>query len=152
MFSICYNIHSTGKDAVVVINATDIDCYAQAAAISKKIQGPLALKRKGQLLLYCELCPPNLAEIVVQFYTMTRCDPNNGFYDHGKNSIYDKISWVLHLRDLKINVTKELPFSDSVHKMMKTFFIQAIYGDNKSKTAGEARSVKWESMKKKSSL
>ena len=30
--------------------------------------------------------------------------------------------------------------------------IQAIYGDNKSKTRGEARSVKWKSMKKKSTL
>ena len=142
MFSIYYNIHSIGKDAVVVINATGTDCYAQAAAISKKIQDPLALKRKGQLLLYCELCRQNLAEIVVQFYTMTRCDPNNAFYGHGKNSIYDKISWVSPLGELKINVRKELPFSDSGHKMMKSFFIQAIYGDNKSKTPGEARSVK----------
>ena len=79
MFSIYYNIHSIGKDAVVVINATGTDCYAQAAAISKKIQDPLALKRKGQLLLYCELCRQNLAEIVVQFYTMTSVIPTMHF-------------------------------------------------------------------------
>ena len=41
MFSIYYNIRSTNKDTMVVIDATDTDCYAQAAAISKKIQGHL---------------------------------------------------------------------------------------------------------------
>ena len=46
MFSIYYNIRSTNKDTMVVIDATDTDCYAQAAAISKKIQGPLALNKK----------------------------------------------------------------------------------------------------------
>ena len=46
MFSIYYNIRSTNKDTLVVIDATDTDCYAQAAALSKKIQGPLALKKK----------------------------------------------------------------------------------------------------------
>ena len=36
--------------------------------------------------------------------------------------------------------------------MMKTFFIQAIYGDNKKETPGEARSAKVKNMKKKSTL
>ena len=47
MFPICYNIRSTDKDTMVVINAKNTDCYAEAAAISKKIQGLLALKRKA---------------------------------------------------------------------------------------------------------
>ena len=68
MFSIYYNIRSTDKDTMVVTDATDTDCYVQAAAISKKIQGPLALKRKGQLISCNELCPPNLTKITVQFY------------------------------------------------------------------------------------
>ena len=72
MFSIHY------KDAMVVIDARDTDCYTQAAAILKGIQGPLALKRKSQLILCNEFCPPNLAEIIVQIYTMTGCDSSNG--------------------------------------------------------------------------
>ena len=80
---------------------------------------------------------------------MTGCDSNNGFYGHGKNSIYDKISRVSHLQDLIINVRKELPLSDSARKIMKTFVIQAICGDSKSETLGKARLVKWKSMKKK---
>ena len=111
---------------MVVIDTTDTHCYAQAAAISKKIQGQLALKMKSQLISYNELCPPNLAQIIVQFYTMTSCDSNSGFYGHEKNSIYDKISRVLHLRDLIIDFGKELSLSDSVPKVMKTFVIQAI--------------------------
>ena len=83
---------------------------------------------------------------------MTVCDSNNGFYGHGKNSVYDKISRVLHLWDLIIDVGKERPLSDSVSKVMKTFVIQAIYGNNKSQSPGEATSVKWKSMKKKSTL
>ena len=129
---------TTEKDTMVVIDATDKNCYAQAATISKKIQGPLALKRKGRLISCNELCPPNLAEIIVQFYPMTGCNSDNGFYGHGKNSIYDKISRVSHLRDLIIDVGKELHLSESVWKVMKTFVIQAIYGDNKSETLGEA--------------
>ena len=143
MSSIYYNIRSTGKDALVLIDATDTDCYAQAATIFNKIQGALALKRKGQLISCNELYPPNLAEIIVQFYMMTGCDSNNGFYDHGKNSIYDKISRVSHLRDWIIDVTKELPLSDLARKMMKTFVIQAIYWESKSENPREARSVKW---------
>ena len=46
MFLMYFNIRSTDKDTMVVNDATDTDYYAQAAAISKKIQGPLALKRK----------------------------------------------------------------------------------------------------------
>ena len=78
---------------------------------------------------------------------MTGCNSNNGFYGHGNNSIYEKISKVSHLRDLIVNVRKEL-----VRKMLKTFVIQAIYADNKSETPGEAWTIKWKSMKKKSTL
>ena len=42
-----------------------------------------------------------------------------------------------------MDVGKELLLSNSVHRVMKTFVIQAIYGDNKSETPGEARSVTW---------
>ena len=65
MFSMYYNIHSTDKDTMVGIDAIDTDCYVHVAAISKKIQGPLALKRKGQLISCNKLCPPNLTEIIV---------------------------------------------------------------------------------------
>ena len=65
MFSIYYDIHSTDKDTMVGIDATDRDCHAQVVAISKKLQGLLALKRKGQLISCNKLCPPSLAEIIV---------------------------------------------------------------------------------------
>ena len=83
---------------------------------------------------------------------MTGCDSNNGFYENGKNSIYYKISRVSHLRYLIIDVRKDLALSDLVRKVMKTFVIQTMYGDSKSKTPGETRSFKWKSMKKKSTL
>ena len=71
-----------------------------------------------------------------------------GFYGHGKDSVYDNISRVSHLQDLIINVKKAVPLSDSVRKVIKTFVIQAICGDGKSKTSGEARSFKWKHIKK----
>ena len=46
-----------------------------------------------------------------------------------------------------IDVGKELPLSDSVRKVMKTFVIQAIHGDSQI-----ARPVKWNSLKKKPTL
>ena len=78
---------------------------------------------------------------------MTGCNSNNGFYGHGNNSIYEKISRVSHLRDLIVNVRKEL-----VRKMMKTFVIQAIYADNKSETPGEAWTIKWKTWKRNQSF
>ena len=84
---------------MVVIDTTNTDCYTQDVAKSKKIQGLLTLKREGQFILCNDLCPPNLAEIIVQFYTMTGFNSNNGFYGSAKNSIYDKISRVSHLQD-----------------------------------------------------
>ena len=131
-FSIYYNIRSTDKGMMVVINTTDIVCYAQAVAISKKMQGPLAFKRKGQLISCNELCPPNLAEMIVQFYSMNGCDSNNRFYRHGKNSIYDNISRVSH-PDLIVNVGKELPLSDSLCKMMKILSSKQYMGTTKAK-------------------
>ena len=65
VFSIYYNIHSTDKDTMVGTDATDTDCYSHVVAIWKKIQVPLALKRKAQLISCNKLCPPNLTEIIV---------------------------------------------------------------------------------------
>ena len=62
---------------------------------------------------------------------MTGCDSNSRFYGHRSNSIYDKISRVSHLGHLIIGTYID------------------IWGQ-KSETPGEARSVKWKSMKKKS--
>ena len=84
MFSLYHNIRLTDKDTLVVVDASDTDCYSQAAAISQKIQGPLALKRKGQIISCHELCSPSLAKIIVQFHTMSGCDSNNGFYGSWK--------------------------------------------------------------------
>ena len=97
---------------MVVIDTTYTDCYVQAAAISKNIQSPLALKKKSQLISYNELCPLSLAEIIVQVYTMIGWDSNYGFYGDEKNSIYDTISRVSHLQNFIIDVVKELPLSD----------------------------------------
>ena len=92
MFSLYYNICSTDKDMMVVTDATDTNCYAHATEISEKMQGLFALKRKGQLISCNELCQVDLVEIIVQFYTMTECDFNNGFYGLGKNSSFDEIT------------------------------------------------------------
>ena len=108
MFSLYHNIRLTDKDTLVVEDASDTDCYSQAAAISKKIQGSLALKRKGQIISCHELCSPSLAKITVQFHTMSGCDSNNGFYGHGKKEIYNKITKVLRFQDLIVNVRKVL--------------------------------------------
>ena len=79
MFSIYHKIR-TEDDTLVVIDAADTDCYAQSVAISKAISRPLAIKRKDQLISCNELCPSYVAEVIIQFYTMTGCDSNNSIY------------------------------------------------------------------------
>ena len=152
MFSIYNLILSTDEDTLVVIDAADTDCYAQASAIAKLIKGLLAIKRKDKLISCHSLCSTNVAEVMIQFHTMTGCDANNGFYGHGKSSIYEKIEKVPQLRNLIKNVGGELPLSDNTRKLMKAFVIEAIYGDSKHLIPGEARAAKWRSLKKKSTL
>ena len=90
--------------------------------------------------------------VMIQFQIITGCDANNGFYGHGKSSIYEKIEKVPQLRNLIKNVGGELPLSDNTRKLMKAFVIEAIYGDSKHLIPGEARAAKWRSLKKKSTL
>ena len=152
MFSIYHKIRTYDDDTLVVIDAADTDCYAQSAAISKLISGPLAIKRKEQLIKCDELCSSNIADIIIQFYTMTGCDSNNGFYGHGKNSIFEKLTKVARFRDMIKDVGKVLPLPDATRKLMKSFVIEVIYGDSKSVTSAEARAAKWKTLKKKSTL
>ena len=99
-----------------------------------------------------DLCTPDIANIIIPFHTLTGCDSNNGFYGHGKKSLYDKVAKIPRFREMIIDVGKELPLPHSVRKSMKEFVIQVIYGDCKNKTPGQARAAKWKSIKKKSTL
>ena len=74
-----------------------------------------------------DLCPPDLAKIIVQIYPVSWCDPNNGFCGHVKNSIYDKISKVSHPRNLIIDVGKEILLLESVMITLDHYYKQTNY-------------------------
>ena len=152
MFSIYSMIRSTDCNTNVVIDVGDTDCYVQAAALSHKLDGSLGIKRKAQIICCHDLCTSDIANIIIPFHTLTGCDSNNGFYGHGKKSLYDKVAKIPRFGEMIINVGKELPLSHSVRKSMKEFVIQVIYGDCNSKTPGQTRAAKWKSIKKKSTL
>ena len=152
MFSIYSAIRSHGLADHVVLDMNDTDCYVQAAAISNMLPGVLAIRRKQQFITARELCPPAIAKIIVQLHALTGNDSNNGFFGHGKRSIFDKVVKNPKYQKLLYDVGKDIPLTDSVLEQMKRFVIRAVYGDMKSYTIREARAVKWKSLKKKSTL
>ena len=152
MFSIYATIRSHGLDDTVVLDTNDTDCYVQAAALSHVLPGVLAIRRKNQFVTARELCPPSMAKVIIQLHALTGNDSNNGFFGHGKRSIYDKVAKNPKLQKLLYDVGKQIPMNDNVLQQMKRFVIRAVYGDMKSCTAREARAGKWKVLKKKSTL
>ena len=75
----------------VVIDAQDTDVIALSAYVSHKVEGTLALLRKG-VLIYCKfLCSVEMAKIIVQLHVSTGADAISGFFGHGKMSIMKKV-------------------------------------------------------------
>ena len=114
MFSIYSMIRSTDCNTNVVIDVGDTDFYVQAAALSHKLDGSLGIKRKAQMISCYDLCTPDTANIIIPCHTLTGCDSNNGFYGHGKKSLYDKVAKIPRFREMIIDVGKELPLPHSV--------------------------------------
>ena len=132
MFSLYYIIRSNGLYEPVVLDLSDTDCYVQAAALSHILPGLLAIKRKSQLISCHSLCSSQIAKIIVQLHAMTGNDSNNGFYGHGKRSIYEKICKNKKFRNMLQQVGKLLPLQQNVLDLMKLFVIQQEQQEQKS--------------------
>ena len=140
------------KDAVtpVVIDAEDTDVLVLAAHVAHKVNGTLGLKRKKEIYDCKQLCTEEVSKIIVPLHIHTGADAISGFFAHGKKSVMEKTVKSLGAMQLLKDVGKSLPVTPEVMENLSIFTIRYVYGDRKSTTLAEARAVKWEKMKDKS--
>ena len=117
----------SGYSGPVVIDAADTDTYVAAAVISQQL---------SSVLCSC----------------MTGCDANSGFYGKGKKPVFDQVakSPVGVARRQLTRCGENVDLEKEVVEQLFEFTWQVIYGDNKSSTIAEARTVKWKRMRNKS--
>ena len=137
------------KDAVtpVVIDAEDTDVLVLAAHVAHKVNGTLGLKRKKEIYDCKQLFTEEVSKIIVPLHIH---DAISGFFAHGKKSVMEKTVKSLDAMQLLKDVGKSLPVTPEVMENLSIFTIRYVYGDRKSTTLAEARAVKWEKMKDKS--
>ena len=56
-----------------------------------------SIKGKAQIFSCHDFCTSDIANIIIPFHTLTGWDSSNGFYSHGKESLYDKVAKILQL-------------------------------------------------------
>eukprot|EP00794_Sanderia_malayensis_P017851 gene17851-19634_t len=140
------------QDAVVpvVIDAEDTDVLVLAAHVAHKVNGILGLKRKKEIYDCKQLCTEEVSKIIVPLHIHTGADAVSGFFGHGKKSVVEKTVKSSDAMQLLKDVGKSVPATPEVMEHLANFTIRYVYGDRKSTTLAEARALKWEKMKNKS--
>ena len=107
--------------------------------------------QKDKKAISCQSLATNeMADCIVQLHCMTGCDANSGFYGKGKKSIYDRVVKSSLAKRQLSRCGDSLDIEEEVIEELFQFTRHVIYGDRKSTTMAEARSVKWKTMKKNS--
>ena len=75
----------------------------------------------------------------------------SGFYGHGRKSIFQSVVKPEEASELLTCLGKVIPVTEATLERMTTLFtIKYVYGDKDSTTFAEARALKWNKIKKKS--
>eukprot|EP00794_Sanderia_malayensis_P000931 gene931-241_t len=139
-----------GAVVPVVIDAEDTDFLVLAAHVAHKVNGILGLKRKKEIYDCKQLCTAEVSKIIVPLHIHTGADAVSGFFGHGKKSVVEKTVKSSDAMQLLKDVRKSVPATPEVMEHLANFTIRHVYGDRKSTTLVEARALKWEKMKNKS--
>ena len=150
LFSVYAVLRESGYTGPVVIDAADTDVYVAAAYISRQLPGMLYIQKDKKAISCQSLATNEMADCIVQLHCMTGCDANSGFYGKGKKSIYDRVVKSSLAKRQLSRCGDSLDIEEEVIEELFQFTRHVIYGDRKSTTMAEARSVKWKTLKKKS--
>ena len=120
-----------------------------AAYVAHQINGDLGIK-KGDILDCKSLCLKEVAEIMVPLHIQAGADAVSGFYGHGKKSIFQSVVKSEEACELLTCLEKVIPVTEATLERMALFTIKYVSGDKDSTTFAEARALKWNKMKKKS--
>ena len=119
-----------------------------AAYVAHQINGDLGIKKKGDIFGCKSLCSKEVAEIIVPLHIHTGADAVLGFYGHGKKSIFQSVVKSEEACELLTCLGKVIPVTEATLERMALFTIKYVYGDKDSTTFAEARTLKWNKMKK----
>ena len=150
LFSAYAVLRKSGYSGPVVIDAADTDAYVAAAFISQQLPGMLCIKRKQETVLCHGLVTEEMADCIVQLHCFTGCDANSGFYGNSMSSVYDKVAKSPVAQQELSQCRDSLDLEEEVVEELFEFTTHVIYGDKKSSTMAEARTMKWKKMKNKS--
>ena len=113
----------------------------------------MGLKRKKNNIFDCStLLHKDIADVIIPFHIHTRADALSGFYGHGKPSVFESAMKSQKALKLLSGLGKSLPVTSQTEKDMEKFTIKYVYKDKTRKTLAEARTKKWDAMKRKSTL
>ena len=143
-------LKKNGINDAVVIDADDTDVIVLAVHVAHQINGDLGMKKKGDIFDCKSLCSKEVAEIIVPLHIYTGAGAVSGFYGHGKKSIFRSVVKSEEACELLTCLGKVIPVTEATLERMAPFTIKYVYGDKDSTTFAEARALKWNKMKKKS--
>eukprot|EP00794_Sanderia_malayensis_P006670 gene6670-7422_t len=83
-------------------------------------------------------------------HKVNRAEAVSRFFGHGKKSVVEKTVKSSDAMQLLKDVGQSVPATPEVMEHLANFTIRYAYGDRKSTTLAEARALKWEKMKNKS--
>lgn len=110
------------------------------------------MKQKHQLIDAKRLCSEEMLQSIIPIHVISGCDHNSGFFGASKLLIVERLVKSEEARKLLASCGAELPAPQNVISDLEQFVICYVYGNNKSKTPGEARAAKWRTQKKKSTM
>ena len=141
IFSIYAALRNSDYRRPVVIDAADTDIYVAAAHTSHMYPGDLLIKRKNELVNSRQFIKDSMIECIIPMHCMTGCDANSGFFGNGKKKIYEKIENSENARRNLKQCGECLEIDEEVIQDLMQFTRHIMYGDNKSQSMAEARTI-----------
>ena len=77
-------------NGTVITDSEDTDVYVQTTYFAHDLLGDLFIKNKNTLFKCSDLVSSNIANVLIPFHVITRCDHTSGFYGCGKKSVFEK--------------------------------------------------------------
>ena len=125
-----------GETCPVLIDSEDTDVVVLCAYVAS-IGGELSIKRKKAIINCKELCPKEMAKIVVPLHVVTGCDATSSFFGIVKRTIWKRVQ---NNKELLANLSQD---------NLDTFVIKYIYNGKSSTCLAEMRAKKWKRLKSK---
>ena len=126
MFYHARKLDRTSDISSIVADPEDTDVAVIASYASFKFEKKLLLYRKKKIFLCKQLCPEDMSSVIISLHALTGADAVNGFYEHSKRAIYEKVKKSEEAKQLIINLGVYDILSEEDIKKYSLFLINFI--------------------------